>query len=305
MKKIIFTTVQVLLIITLFTSCKDDKLTKDAVGKWKSEVKTDDGKENTYYLLGENGQLEETTYYYQHHTEDGIKVIAKFKSTIKGTWEVLLGDLDFSYDLSSLKVEYIGMDFPYLSSLESGLANAFMSGFGQGLIEEGESELYDNVFDYYQEYSEVSYPDIKINGNVMTLTTEDGKIKWRKVETSSDHSPEELHSPATNKNTRNNDANEVEISDYEDDDLLVTGPYERFVKISECLLTEDDIKGFSKQELRVLRNEIYARHGHIFKSKDLRDYFSAKDWYKPQYEDTSDLLNTIEKKNIAFIKKHE
>jgi hypothetical protein len=305
MKKIIFTTVQVLLIIALFTSCKDDKLTKDATGKWKSEVETDDGKENTYYLLGGNGQLEETTYYYQHHTEGGIKVIAKFKSTIKGTWEVLLGDLDFSYDLSSLKVEYIGMDFPYLSSLESGLANAFMSGFGQGLIEEGESELYDNVFDYYQEYSEVSYPDIKINGNVMTLTTEDGKIKWRKVETSSDHSPEVLHSPATNKNTRNNDANEVEISDYEDDDLLVTGPYERFVKISECLLTEDDIKGFSKQELRVLRNEIYARHGHIFKSKDLRNYFSAKDWYKPQYEDASDLLNTIEKKNIAFIKKHE
>jgi hypothetical protein len=90
-----------------------------------------------------------------------------------------------------------------------------------------------------------------------------------------------------------------------DDDNLVTGPYERFIHISERLLTEDDIKGFSKPELRILRNEIYARHGYIFKSKDLQDYFSAKDWYSPKYEDVASLLNTIEKQNVEFIKKHE
>ena len=75
--------------------------------------------------------------------------------------------------------------------------------------------------------------------------------------------------------------------------------------LSTRLLTESDLRGFSKQELRILRNEIFARHGYIFKSQDLRDYFSKKDWYKPRYNDVTRLLNTIELKNIAFIKKHE
>jgi len=75
--------------------------------------------------------------------------------------------------------------------------------------------------------------------------------------------------------------------------------------LSTRLLTEDDLRGMSKSELRILRNEIYARHGYIFKSQDLRDYFSAKDWYHPQYNDVSSLLNTIEKKNVAFIQRYE
>jgi len=75
--------------------------------------------------------------------------------------------------------------------------------------------------------------------------------------------------------------------------------------LSTRLLSEEDLSGLSKQELRILRNEIYARHGYIFKSQDLRNYFSAKDWYRPQYNDVSNLLNTTEKKNVIFIQRHE
>ena len=47
--------------------------------------------------------------------------------------------------------------------------------------------------------------------------------------------------------------------------------------------TEDDIRalGLSKDELRIARNEIYARHGREFTSKDLQEYFGAKSWYNP------------------------
>jgi hypothetical protein len=72
---------------------------------------------------------------------------------------------------------------------------------------------------------------------------------------------------------------------------------------SQRLLTVDDLRGLSKQELRIMRNEIYARHGRKFKSQDLRDYFSAQDWYKPLYDEVP--LNDIEKKNVAFIQKYE
>ena len=76
-------------------------------------------------------------------------------------------------------------------------------------------------------------------------------------------------------------------------------------KASQQLLTEDDLVGLSKRELRLMRNEIFARHGYIFKSEDLQDYFKKKSWYIPQYDDVSDKLSSIEKQNIEFIKKHE
>jgi hypothetical protein len=127
--------------------------------------------------------LEETTYYYQHYIEDGVKIIVKFKSTINGTWEILLGDLDFSYNLSSLKVQYVDMNFPYSSNLESYFIKELIASLGESLIKEDENELYDTLYDYYRKYKEVSYLDIKINGNVMTLTTEDGEVEWQKVKT--------------------------------------------------------------------------------------------------------------------------
>ena len=36
-----------------------------------------------------------------------------------------------------------------------------------------------------------------------------------------------------------------------------------------------------KKELRLCRNEIYARHGIKFKSKDLDRYFNSQGWYQP------------------------
>lgn len=37
----------------------------------------------------------------------------------------------------------------------------------------------------------------------------------------------------------------------------------------------------SLTELRLARNETYARHGYIFKDPALKAYFEAKAWYTP------------------------
>ena len=74
---------------------------------------------------------------------------------------------------------------------------------------------------------------------------------------------------------------------------------------STRLLREADLRGKSKQELRFLRNEIYARHGYKFNTRDLQEYFSEKDWYSPQYDDVDHLLNDFERENIKFIERHE
>ena len=47
------------------------------------------------------------------------------------------------------------------------------------------------------------------------------------------------------------------------------------------------IKIFSKDDLRILRNTIYAKYGYKFKSKDLNEIFSKTDWYSPK-ENTED-----------------
>lgn len=73
-------------------------------------------------------------------------------------------------------------------------------------------------------------------------------------------------------------------------------------------LSESTIKALSKKQRRYARNEIYARHGYIFKDKALKKYFSKKAWYKPTVKaaDFSEsVLNKFEKKNAALISQLE
>ena len=58
-------------------------------------------------------------------------------------------------------------------------------------------------------------------------------------------------------------------------------------------------------ELRIIRNEIFARHGYIFKSEDLAEYFGKKKWYKPQYDNVDSFLTAEDKEYIKVIKKAE
>ncbi len=70
-------------------------------------------------------------------------------------------------------------------------------------------------------------------------------------------------------------------------------------------LVYSDISSLNKADLRLLRNIIYARHGYIFKSDDLKIYFSQSPWYSPRYTDVSGMLSGIEKYNVSFIQKYE
>ena len=48
---------------------------------------------------------------------------------------------------------------------------------------------------------------------------------------------------------------------------------------AEVELTEDDIQGLSRAELRMARYEIYARHGRDFSDPAVNEYFQNKSWY--------------------------
>ncbi len=72
---------------------------------------------------------------------------------------------------------------------------------------------------------------------------------------------------------------------------------------SERALTESDLYGLSAWDLKIMRNEIYARHGYIFKTTEMRNYFTRQSWYVPMYESVT--LTPLENGNVAFILKHE
>ena len=74
---------------------------------------------------------------------------------------------------------------------------------------------------------------------------------------------------------------------------------------SQRLLTDEDVRNLSQYNLRIMRNEIYARHGFIFQNTEMKNYFSTQPWYSPLNNDVNGILSVIEKKNIEFIKRYE
>lgn len=70
--------------------------------------------------------------------------------------------------------------------------------------------------------------------------------------------------------------------------------------------TEDELQWLIEEPeyIRACINEIYARHGYIFKSEEWNDYFSAQDWYygttpADQFDDS--VLNDYEKANLDLL----
>ena len=74
------------------------------------------------------------------------------------------------------------------------------------------------------------------------------------------------------------------------------------------LLTEEDVKDLPAQLLAYGRYEILAKHGELFESEELKDYFGTQKWYFGFLADEKEvegLLNDYEKENLAFLKKQE
>lgn len=82
--------------------------------------------------------------------------------------------------------------------------------------------------------------------------------------------------------------------------------YQRsFFKASYQVLTIEELQQYSKADLRIMRNEIFAAYGYIFKTSAIKEYFSSKKWYVPRFDNVDSRLTEIEKKNIDLIRKAE
>lgn len=72
---------------------------------------------------------------------------------------------------------------------------------------------------------------------------------------------------------------------------------------SQRYLDPSELYGMSAWEKKIMRNEIYARHGYIFQTRDMIEYFNAQPWYTPRTRNVR--LSEIETYNVQLIKSVE
>jgi len=107
------------------------------------------------------------------------------------------------------------------------------------------------------------------------------------------------------------DQKKVKLNATEEANVKLLEDYESRMreKITTEVLPEEFFYGMYAEDLRVLRNEIFAKHGRIFKDPKLQKYFEAQPWYKadPNFtdENASNVLSEVEFKNISLIKTQE
>ena len=85
---------------------------------------------------------------------------------------------------------------------------------------------------------------------------------------------------------------------YFDDDSYIMSTDKRYI-------TARELQYYSKDEVALIRNEIYARHGYIFKSEPYKSYFASKSWYYPNPGFSEADFSEIERKNKSTIVEFE
>lgn len=92
-----------------------------------------------------------------------------------------------------------------------------------------------------------------------------------------------------------------QVTDYLEEDYLISDSNSRY-------LMEEDISMLDTSQLRLARNEIYARHGRKFTNPEIQNYFMQKSWYHPSIEPEAfkdEMLNIYEKANAEFMSEYE
>lgn len=98
----------------------------------------------------------------------------------------------------------------------------------------------------------------------------------------------------------------TEYENYELDEILAD--YYVIPDSDSRKLDTSDLDGLTEEQIKIARNEIYARHGRMFRNMELQNYFDSMNWYVGIYqpdEFKDSWLNEYENYNKDFIAKYE
>ena len=97
---------------------------------------------------------------------------------------------------------------------------------------------------------------------------------------------------------------EVEVAEEAMEEAIEDFDYV-FPESDSTYMTKADLAGKSMEEIALIRNEIYARHGYIFTTSPYKEYFGEKSWYKPSKNFDESDFNAYEKANVELIIEYE
>lgn len=128
---------------------------------------------------------------------------------------------------------------------------------------------------------------------VMYLRNDDARVDYADID----------YNPDVNQDVEEYDElNDIE-SNYEE--YIIYDSDSRYID-------DSDLDVLSKTEVKLARNEIYARHGRGFKTDWIREYFESTNWYEEQYDPdyfdnniVNSVFNDFEKRNAKYILEYE
>lgn len=69
-------------------------------------------------------------------------------------------------------------------------------------------------------------------------------------------------------------------------------------------LNANEVMGLGSELAQDAINEIYARHGYVFKTDSIRHYYQSQSWYHENYNFSESDLSEIETYNIGLLRKY-
>lgn len=122
--------------------------------------------------------------------------------------------------------------------------------------------------------------------------TETARTEVRKSETTAETEKEDA-SVLPETTAKSTPANKTKSSDY----LLPDSDTRK--------ITASDLSEMSAKDLTYARNEIYARHGKVFKHNELNRYFQTKSWYHADSSFQDIMTSDLEQANAGFILQYQ
>ena len=195
----------------------------------------------------------------------------------------IIGIGDYDYDSSALRTLAEECSGRYYSANDSNL---------QSILE----DIYIGIYQEQQDYYVFNYTasDTSNIGEFRELVIDTSEVSEYRGHYVKSYIPE-------------SDINGAFSKDYMNKDYI-------FDFTSTREITASDLTGLSLAELRIARNEIFARHGRQFKDPLLNQWFYSKSWYlgisakySPDEFDRNNPnpLSSVEQKNANFILEYE
>lgn len=236
---------------------------------------------------------------YQTYYESGVKCVIGFTDGMENCSSYTFDDVVSMAQNTSIPVFIIGIGEEYDADALKSLAMECSGEYYSANVQDLESiltDIYLSIYEQQQDYYVFKY----------TSSDESRRNEFRDIVLSTSETTE-FDGAYTKEYIPQSDISGAFASDYMDMDYMLDFSSQREV-------TDSDLQGMSLAQLRIARNEIFARHGRQFRDTALNQWFYSKTWYlnlpaKYSPDDFDGIrpspLSKLEIENVERISKYE